>query len=68
MHILIHTVHIKLALSSTILDRYDRSSLNEDLQGQVSACWKRTYISAINITYGEIQASSYENQPVEKGR
>ena len=41
-------------------------TLNLELQGQMSARLQRTCISVINITYEEIQPSTYENQPVEK--
>ena len=43
-------------------------TLNEELQGHLSAFLKRTYIYVIHMTYEEIQSSSYDKQPVEKGR
>ena len=40
-------------------------TLNDELQGQMSG---HVYLVIHMITYEEIQPSTYENQPVEKGR
>ena len=43
-------------------------TLNYEPQCQMAGRLQRTCISVVRITYEEIQRSTYENQPVEKGR